>query len=377
MTISSLSARAIRVPVTAAISQSTRRLTQRDYLLVSVQDSESASVGVGLTYIGTAGGRAAVECVDDLLASTVLGSDANDIVGLWSRLYQESLMQGRRGIVLRCIAAIDTALWDLAAKRSQLPLASFLGGSTNPVPAYASGGYYKRGDEFPEETVRAEIRFNQSLGFTDHKIKVGGMSPRDDARRVAAAAEVIGGQGRLAVDANNAYRTPEEAIEATRVLARAAGESGLWWMEEPLSPEDIAGHARIARAVDTPIATGEIHQTRWEFLQLLQQGAASVLQADVGVVGGVTEWLTIARTALSFGVPLAPHWHANMHVHLVAASENGLAVEHFAREKGIFNLEEVLVPESRITYANGCVHVPERPGIGWDFDEEKLDAFAL
>lgn len=377
MTVACLSACAVRIPVTGKVSQSTRQLAQRDYVIVTVRDSESELAGTGLSYIGTAGGRAAVECIDDVLASTVLGSDSGDIVGLWRRMYEESLMQGRRGIVLRCMAAVDVALWDLAARRADVPLSVLLGGRTGPIPAYASGGYYRPADPTPADTVRAEIEFNQSLGFRDHKIKVGGMTPEADAKRVAAAIEVINGQGRLAVDANNGYSTPGEAIAATRVLERAAGDAGLWWMEEPLSPEDIVGHAQVAQAVATPVATGEIHQTRWEFLQLLQHRAASVIQADVAVVGGVTEWLTIARTALSYGVSIAPHWHANMHVHLVAASENGLAVEHFALEKGIFNVEEILTPESRLDYSDGSVLVPSRPGIGWTLDQDRVDAYAL
>ncbi|MGV9798125.1 mandelate racemase/muconate lactonizing enzyme family protein [Mycobacterium sp. NPDC003449] len=377
MSITAVRATAVRIPVQAGISQSTRKLVQRDYVMVTIEDSDTDAVGVGVSYVGTAGGRSAAEAIDDVLASTLLGADPADIAGLWARLYQESLMQGRRGMVVRCIAAIDIALWDLAGKRARLPLAQLLGGRTGGIPAYASGGYYRAGDPDPAATVRAEIELNRSLGFVDHKIKVGGLPPAADARRVAAAIEVIDGTGRLAVDANNAYRTPAEAIRATRILERAAGDAGLWWMEEPLSPEDIAGHARIAGAVDTPVATGEIHQTRWEFLSLLNQNAAAILQADAGVVGGVSEWLTIARTALTFGVPVAPHWHANLHVHLVAASENGLVVEHFSKDKGIYNLEEIMTPESRLVFADGHVIVPERPGVGWEFDEALIRKYEV
>lgn len=377
MAITSVKARGIRVPVTVEISQSTRRLHQRDYLIVEIADSETEYVGLGISYIGTAGAKAAVESVEDILADTIIGADASDVTSLYARLYQESLMQGRRGMIIRCIAAIDIALWDLAAKRAAVPLAVLLGGRTGKIPAYASGGYYRAGDTARADTVREEIEFNKSMGFVDHKIKVGGVAPREDALRVEAALEVINGEGRLALDANNAYRTPAEAIHATKVLEAAAGREGLWWMEEPLSPEDIAGHAKVAQSVSTPIATGEVHQTRYEFLSLLQQGSASIIQADAGVVGGITEWLTIARTALSFGVPLAPHWHANIHTHLVAASENGLVVEHFAQDKGIFNLEEVLTPESRLQYADGHVLVSDQPGIGWVLDEEKARTFEI
>ncbi|MBM6592219.1 mandelate racemase/muconate lactonizing enzyme family protein [Brevibacterium sp. RIT 803] len=377
MAITSVSARGVRVPVTVDISQSTRKLNQRDYVIVQIRDSKSEFVGEGLSYVGTAGAKSAVELIDDVLSSTIFGGDPADTSGLYARLYQEGLMQGRRGILIRCIAAIDTALWDLAAKRAGLPLASMLGGHTGPVPAYASGGYYKAGDTDRPQTVREEIEFNKSLGFKDHKIKVGGASVKEDAERIKAAISVLDSNERLAVDANNAYKTPAEAIHATRSLEAATEGHGLWWMEEPLTPDDIAGHARISRSVDTPIATGEVHQTRHEFLQLLQQDAASILQTDAGVVGGITEWVTIARTALSFGVPVAPHWHANIHVHLVASAENGLVVEHFAKAKGIYNMEELMTPESRLEFKDGSVIVPDRPGIGWEFDTDKIARYEV
>jgi L-alanine-DL-glutamate epimerase-like enolase superfamily enzyme len=375
MAITRVSARGMRVPVALNLSQSTRRLNQRDYIYVAISDSDSEFVGEGLSYVGTAGAKAAVELVDDVLAPTVIGADSADVVGLYARLYQEALMQGRRGMAIRCIAAIDIALWDLASKKAGLPLASMLGGRTGSVPAYASGGYYRAGDDDRVRTIREEIEFNKSLGFKDHKMKVGGLSVREDAERVRAAVELLDPDGRLALDANNAYRTPAEAIHATVAFEKAAGDHGLWWIEEPLTPDNIAGHAMINRTVLTPVATGEVHQTRHEFLQLLQQDAASVLQADVGVVGGITEWLTISRTALAFGVPVAPHWHANIHVHLLAASENALVLEHFAPEKGIYNMAELMTPESALQHENGQVFVPERPGIGWEFDAEKLDAY--
>lgn len=377
MAITSVKARGVRVPVNVDISQSTRKLNQRDYIIVQIRDSETEFVGEGISYVGTAGAKSAVELIDDVLSSSIIGGDPSDTTGLYARLYQEGLMQGRRGILIRCVAAIDTALWDLAAKRAGLPLASMLGGHTGPVPAYASGGYYKAGDTDRPKTVRDEIAFNKSLGFKDHKMKVGGVSVKEDAERIKAAISVLDSDERLAVDANNAYRTPAEAIHATRALEAATDGHGLWWMEEPLTPDDIAGHARISRAVDTPVATGEVHQTRYEFLQLLQQGAASILQTDAGVVGGITEWMTIARTALSYGVPVAPHWHANIHVHLVAASENGLVVEHFAKAKGIYNMEELMTPESRLEFKDGSVIVPDRPGIGWEFDPEKLAQYEV
>ncbi|WP_067830269.1 mandelate racemase/muconate lactonizing enzyme family protein [Actinomadura kijaniata] len=376
MKITRIRSRAVGVPVDRPTRMSNRVLDDRHYVLVEVTD-EDGLTGLGYTYAGTAGGPLTRAAVDDLLAPGYLGEDSDDIVGLWDRAYQETLLAGRRGAVVRALSALDIALWDLKARRAGQPLAVLLGGSTAPQRAYASGGYYRPDDGDWAEAVAAEIAFNRAQGFTDHKIKVGGLTVAEDARRVAAAVEAIGGTGALALDANNAYRSVREARAAIEAFERAAGDTPLWWFEEPLSPERIAEHGELAARIRTPVATGEIHQTRWEARALIEARAAAVLQTDAGVAGGVTEWLRIAHAADAFGLRMAPHWHHNLHVHLTAAVSNALVVEYFALEKGIFNFEALLTPRTRLEYGDGLVRVPDRPGLGVEFDEDAVARYGL
>jgi L-alanine-DL-glutamate epimerase-like enolase superfamily enzyme len=376
VTIKHIRARAIGIPLDKPTRMSNRDLGNRHYVLVEVTD-DTGHTGLGYTYAGTAGAFITKAAIDDLLAPVYLGESEDDIYGLWSRAYQETLLAGRRGAVIRALSALDIALWDLKAKRAGQPLAALLGGSMAPQPAYASGGYYQPEEGEWTDAVVREIGFNASQGFTDHKIKVGGLSVAEDARRVAAALKAIGPDGRLSLDANNAYRSVREARVAIEAFERAAGETPLWWFEEPLSPEAIDGHAELASRIRTPVATGEIHQTRWEFRSLIEAKSASILQTDAGVVGGVSEWLRVAHTADSFGLQMAPHWHANLHVHLTAAVANTLVVEYFALEKGIYNFELLLTPETRLEYRDNQVFVPDRPGIGIELDEDAVAKFEI
>lgn len=376
MTITKVQARAVAIPLEHETRIATRVLRERHYLLVEITTSDG--VGVGYAYAGTNGGRLLAAAVGDLLQPVLLGAPAEDISGLWERMYQENLLVGRRGALLRAISAVDIALWDLRAKVCGVPLAVLLGGSTTrPIPAYASGGYYRPDDGPYEQAVAHEITANQQAGFTDHKIKVGGLSLEQDVARVAAASEAIGGHGRLALDANNAYRSVGEALRAARAFERVAGEHGLWWFEEPLSPDNIAGHAELARTLETPVATGEIHQTRWEFAQLIEHHAADLLQPDVGVLGGVSEWLRVAHAADTFGLQVAPHWHANLHAQLAAATPNTLAIEHFDLDKDIYNFERLLTAETRLQIRDGAALLSERPGIGVDFDEGAIEKYQM
>ena len=374
MLIQKVEATAVSVPLGTVTSMSSRTVHAREYVIVTVQ-SDDGSIGTGYTYAGTTGGRVVRDIVLQSLAPRLLGRPAHDIEGAWKDLYQEALLIGRRGAALRSISALDIALFDLVSRQAGLPLAKFLGGWQDSVPAYASGGYYREGD--PMQQLEREIRGNQALGFQDHKIKVGGRSVREDAARVKLARELAGPDGRLALDANNAYRHAAEAIEAARAFERAAGDGGLWWFEEPLSPEDIAGHARVASAIATPVATGEIHQTRWDFRALVEQRAAAIIQADAAVVGGISEWRRIAALCASFDLPMAPHWHHNLHVHLAAATPNCMVVEHFDLAKDVFNFEQLLVPASRAQPAAGRLAVPDGPGIGVEFDPRAVERFTI
>jgi L-alanine-DL-glutamate epimerase-like enolase superfamily enzyme len=369
---------ALRLPVSHPTRISTRVLDARDYLLVTLRTDTSEQVGLGYAYVGTRGAQVAAQLTAGLLQPVVVGFNEDDRVGAWARMYQETLLAGRRGLALRAISAVDIALWDLAAKQADVPLAVLLGGGvTEPVRAYASGGYYKPGPRSWADSVTREITQNREDGFVDHKIKVGGLSIAEDAARVAAAAAALGQHDRLALDANNAYRTEADALRALRAFQDALGDDRLWWFEEPLSPDNVAGHARLREHTTTPIATGEIAASRWDFQSLIERRAADILQPDAGVLGGITEYLRVAHAAEVFDHPIAPHWHANLHVHLAAATTNCLSVEHFRLDKDIYNFEQLLTPECRLVPERGALRIPDKAGLGIELDEKAVKRFSV
>ncbi len=370
MKITDIRAIAVRVPVERPTAISTRALAAREFILVSI-DSDAGLTGIGYTYAGTVGGAAVQNLAQEALRPLLLGEDPQLIERHWAAMYQQVLLAGRRGAAVRAISAIDIGLWDLLGKAAGLPLYRLLGGWADEVPAYASGGYYRAGD--PLENIRAEMSAYLALGFSDFKIKVGGAPFDVDVARVQAAREAIGAGKRLAIDANNAWRWPHEAVR----FARAVEACDIWWLEEPLSPEDVAGHAEIARTLEMPVATGEIHATRWDFRALIEQRAADILQPDAGVAGGVSEWVKIASTAASFNLPVAPHWHANLHVHLVAAAHNSMPVEYFALEQDIYNFERLLTRDTRLRPEGGRLPLPRRPGLGIALDAEAVERWRV
>lgn len=227
---------------------------------------------------------------------------------LWNELYYDTILQGRRGAVLRALSTVDIAIWDLEGKLVGLPLAHLLGVCQDPVPAYASGGYYFD-DRDPVAEIEEEVAVWAEAGYTAMKLKVGGAPLEVDLKRLKAFRNVVGDGPKLMLDANNAWRDWRTALRAIR---RMEGFD-LEWIEEPLPPDDVEGHRRLAEVLNLAVATGEIEATRWGFAQLLRERAEDVIQVDAAVAGGDGEWKRIADPAASFDVPEAPHWLSALH----------------------------------------------------------------
>src|SRR5919112_1314411 len=204
--------------------------------------------GNGYTYTIGRGGRAIKALIDHDLAPLVEGEDADDIEGLWDLMWRRLLYVGRGGLASFAIAAVDVALWDLRGLSEGKPLYALLGAEAREIPAYGSGvDLPKPLDELLKQTEGFLAR-----GFPGVKVKLGRRDPREDESRVAAVRKLIGGKVDLMLDANMAW-SAEEALERGRRLE----QYGLYWYEEPMIPEDVAGHARLQREMETPIAVGE------------------------------------------------------------------------------------------------------------------------
>ncbi|HST42202.1 MAG TPA: mandelate racemase/muconate lactonizing enzyme family protein [Conexibacter sp.] len=368
MRIDRITATALRIPLRESTSFSTRRVEHRDYVLAHVRTDDGRE-GVGYTYAGNSGGAWLAQAIEELIAPVLVGRDALAIEENWEAVHRELLLAGRRGGLVRALSAVDIAAWDLLGQAAGLPLRTLLGGAGDRVEAYASGGYYRAGDAV--ENVVAEIGRYQALGFSRYKMKVGGLPLREDVARVAAAREALGPDGWLALDANNAWRSSDEALRA----ARAFAPHDIWWLEEPLLPDDVQGHARLTQRSPITIATGEIEATRWGFAELLRAGACDIVQPDVCVAGGVTEWNKIVHAAQAVDRPVAPHWHANLHAQLFGASANCLVVEYFALEEDVYNFERVVANPLQVD--RGQLVLDDTPGIGVRFDAAALARFAL
>ena len=174
---------------------------------------------------------------------------------------------------------------------------------------------------------------------------------------LAAHRERVGPDFPLMVDCYMALDVPYAVS-----LAEALKPLGIYWIEEPLPADDIDGHVRLSSSTRIPVAVGESLYSIRHFREYMQRGACSIVQADVGRIGGITPWLKVAHTAEAFDIPVCPHFLMELHVSLACAIPNGKYVEYIPQ------LDELTGTRMRI--ADGYAYAPNEPGIGidWDWD---------
>jgi L-alanine-DL-glutamate epimerase-like enolase superfamily enzyme len=251
------------------------------------------------------------------------------------------------------LAAIDTALWDLKCRKLGLPLYLLAGGAQREIPLYTTEGGWLHLDAtaLVEDALRAKAD-----GFGGCKLKVG-RPIHEDVARISAVRDAVGPGFEIFTDANQAFNI-DEAIRR----ARAYEPLDLGWFEEPLTADDIEGHRRLVDHTSLPIAVGESIYSHLHFREYLERHACSIVQVDVGRIGGITPWLKVAHMAEAFNIAICPHFLMELHVSLCAAVPNARWVEYIPQ------LDDLTT--ERMIIRDGKAVPSDTPGLGiaWDFD---------
>ena len=315
--------------------------------------------GHGYSYTIGRGGHAIRALIDHDLAPLLLGQDAGDIEGLWKLMWQRLLYVGRGGLTSFAIAAVDIALWDLRGLSEGKPLCGLFGAEAREIPAYGSGVDLPK--SLPELLKQTESFL--ARGFPGVKVKIGRRDPQEDEQRVGAVRKLIGDDVDLMVDANMTW-TADEALDRGRRLE----QWGLYWYEEPTIPEDVAGHAWLAREMDVPIAIGESLHSPHEFRRYVDEQAVEILQIDPITNGGITASLQALKMADAAGLRTSSHYTDELSAHLLCASSNAVYLEKHA-----FALDPYLEEPQQVV--NGHVRPTGTPGTGLRFDVRALEPY--
>ncbi|MEO1656694.1 MAG: mandelate racemase/muconate lactonizing enzyme family protein [Pseudomonadota bacterium] len=300
------------------------------------------------------------------MARKIRGLNLLNVEEAWDHMYFHERKPVAKGNEIHAIGSVDLAVWDIVGKAMDQPVHRLLGTYREAIPAYAAGGYYAEGKGIPE--LVAEMESYVDEGFRVVKMKVGALSPADDAERVRAVRRALGPDIGIMVDANNGYQSAYEAIRFGRMVE----DQDLYWFEEPVMPYDWRGNAEVKEELSMPITAGENEYTRWGALDLLTNDACDIMNPDTIKAGGITEMRKIAALCSAYHVPIAPHGYGHMNVHVFASLPNGLVLETYPKKARDFN--PALTP---LPLKNGEVIVPMEPGLGMEPDPDLIERYRV
>lgn len=345
----------------------------QDTLLVLIHTDEGLT-GLGEVDTSPEVARAAITApashlISRGLAEVLMGQDPFDVARIWRRMYQASIYFGRQGVALQAMSGVDMALWDLIGQAAGRPVYQMLGGAHQTrIRVYASL-------LMPERPEQIEPLLSPLLrrGFTAVKLGWGPLGRDEglDVELVAAARAAIGPDRLLLIDAGWAY-TVKRAVR----ICRRWEPYGLYWLEEPLPPDDLQGYARLSDRVEVRIATGEEESGLRAFRRLIEEGHVDVIQPDVSRAGGLTECRRLGEMAAEANVELVPHAFKSgilqaASLHLAATLSQATLCELTVHEGP---LARTLTNEDFMQRLepDGTVAIPSGPGLGVTLNEETV-----
>jgi galactonate dehydratase len=319
---------------------------------------------------------AAVHDMSDYL----IGRDPDTIEDIWQTLYRARFYRGGP-VSMSAIAGIDQALWDIKGKRYGLPIHQLLGGAVRDrIQVYSWVGGDRVSDVVTAAQDRAAQGFSavkmnacEELHYIDSYAKLESV-----VERVASVRAALGSGFGIGVDFHGRLHRA-----MAKVLAKELEPFHLMFIEEPVLSENNDALREIAAHTSTPIATGERMFSRWDFKQLLQQGAVDIIQPDVSHAGGISETHRIATMAEAYDVALAPHCPLGPIALAACLQIDAISPNAFIQEQSLgihYNvgndLLDYLVDPTVFDYAAGYVTIPSGPGLGIQVDEEKVREMA-
>lgn len=337
---------------------------KRTHLIVQVTTDE------GITGLGEGVGNAPLikAVMDCQFAHSALGFDPFNIEILRHKLMDSHIYFERKGSALCAFSALEMACWDIKGKALNVPVYQLLGGlCRDTVEAYASNIYW---EEDPKEMCRAAEDILKK-GFRNMKAHVGCESPQKDLKRIAALRETAGRETKLMIDLNAGYDAPDALL-----AARLWEPLNLFWLEEPIDPNQIEKMSELRSCSEIPIASGENEFRVHGFKELFDQKAVDIAMPDIGRAGGLMETKNICNLAQVYGVPVSPHNFSSgillaATLHLMASTPNTTLLEFDNSENAVY--QELLMEPLKIK--DGFVSIPSHPGLGVHLPREVLQKY--
>lgn len=355
----------LKIPIGGEIADSMQAVTDLEFVGLVIVTDEGIR-GTGYTVTVGYGGDVIRTALDTLFVQDLVGRDPFNVRQIWQQLYfGRSHWIGRAGATTMAQAAVDIALWDIIAKSAGKPLWQVLGGAAPAdIPIYNThaGWLNYSVEQLVDEAARLLDR-----GYVALKMKVGLEDTGEDVRRVEAVRRAIPDDVLLMVDANQKWD-----LQQAKLAIRSFDGLRLSWVEEPLHPDDIRGHASLHRRATIPVALGEHVYTTHAFRDYVEGDAVDIVQVDVCRIGGVTPWLEVAALANTANLRVCPHAGDLMqvHQHMVKTIPNHWLLE-------VIPIWDDSPFEQPVQLDDGMCLTPTAPGASTDFTKEAFERYRI
>lgn len=348
----------VLVPMTFALGTSAARVTEAPLLLIDLETEEGITGRTYLFCYRLSGPRVIALLIEDAL-SLIKGERIRP-AEIAAKLARRFALIGVTGTVRMALSGLDAAMWDALAKAAGLPLASMLGSSPHPVPAYNSCGL---GLMAPSAVADEAVRLTER-GFKAAKLRLGYLTLKEDLSALKAVRARLGARIEVMVDYNQAL-----SVEDAMLRAPALAAEGAAWLEEPIRHDDLAGNARIAAAGKPPLQLGENFNGVEAMAAALEARACHLVMPDLARIGGVTGWMDAAGLAAAHGIPMSSHLFPEVSAHLLAATPTAHWLEYV-------DWADSIVQEP-LKIVDGMAIVPDRPGAGLEWDVAAIERYRM
>lgn len=366
MRIASVEAIAVDIPLSKNFGGSTYSVLKRSTVITRLRTADGL---VSNVYNGDnrAHGLQIAHLIENELFNEIKGLNTFERELAWARMFALTHSAADKKLLLEAIACVDCALWDLAGRAVGRSVRELIGGYATELPLISIGGYYMPGKT--DADIAREIESYREAGMAGCKFKVGGLTPEQDAARVAVARKAAGDDFILCVDANRGWNA-EDAIRFAGLVER----HNIRWFEEPCHWYDDASQmARVRQSIEIPVTAGQSEITSHAIRRLVDAKAVDLVNYDASEGGGVTDWLRAAGLCRAAGVAMAHHEEAQIASHLLAAVPHGTYAECFAdpARDPVWQLMWINRPPVR----NGIMQVAAGPGFGIELDEKMIQQY--
>jgi mandelate racemase len=357
LTLKSVDVRPVLVPLKRPVVSKVGRFDEWPVILIDLYTEEGI---VGRSYLEPYlkhAVRSIVPAIHDLAAART-GRPVRPLDDFQTGRKSLNLV-GYEGVTMIAVAGLDMAAWDALAKAANMPLAVFLGGSLGPVPAYNSNGLW-----LIEVAALADeaARLVAEGGFKGLKLRLGRERLQDDLAAITTVRGAVGDHVKLMVDFNQGL-TLGDALHRCHAL----DDQGLYWFEEPITYDNLAGYAQLTRELDTPVQLGENFYGPRDLAKALAAGAGDYVMPDLMRIGGVSGWLRAVSIAGAAGVEVSTHLYPEVAAHLMRVTETA----HWLEWQ---DWADLVVAEP-FPLDNGHVLVPNRPGSGVAWNESAVKRY--